>query len=110
MTPTFLHGDQVEVELCGSEDLQKGDVVAFWRDSSLFVHRLYGRKNGMMITKGDRCRNFDPPVEKERVIGRVGAVTRVTSQNPGSFIMYEGAKDAVLSMIYRLLAELRVRL
>ncbi|MDD5223653.1 MAG: S26 family signal peptidase [bacterium] len=110
MVPTINHGDQVEVRACGVEELRKGDVIAFWRNSSLFVHRLYGSKNGMFLTKGDRCRNFDPPVEKERVFGRVDRVTRVTDKNQDLFKISAGMKAIVLSKIYRVMAETRVRL
>jgi len=110
MVPTFSHGDQVEVRTCGVEDLRKGDVVAFWRNSSLFIHRLYGFKNGMLLTKGDRCRNFDPPVEKERVFGRIGKVMRVTSKKQESFKLSGSVKDIFLSKIYRVIAEARVLL
>jgi signal peptidase I len=109
MVPTFNHGDQVEIRTCGVEDLKKGDVIAFWRNSSLFVHRLYGFKKEMLITKGDRCRNFDLPVERERVIGRVEPVTQVTAKNWDLFKLSGSVKDIVLSKIYRVLAGIRLQ-
>ena len=102
MVPTFSHGDQVEVRTCGAEDVKKGDVIAFWRNSSLFVHRLYGFKNGMLITKGDRCRNFDPPVTKERVIGRM--VSKITLREKN----FRYVKDLMISRVYKLKAMMQI--
>lgn len=102
MIPTFNHGDQVEVRTCGVEDLRKGDVIAFWRNSSLFIHRLYGFKNEMLITKGDRCRNFDLPVSEERVIGRL--VRKVTSRERN----FEYIKNIMIFRIYALKARVQM--
>ena len=102
MVPTINHGDQVEVRICRAEDLRKGDVIAFWRDSSLFIHRLYGFREGKLITKGDRCRNFDPPVSEERIIGRF--VRRVTSRKRN----WRYIKDLTISRVYALKARMQM--
>jgi len=102
MIPTFNHGDQVEVQICQAEDLRKGDVVAFWRDSSLFLHRLYGFREGKLITKGDRCRNFDYPVSEERVVGRI--VRNVTSRERD----WGYVKGLIIFRVYALKARMQM--
>ena len=102
MVPTFYHGDQVEIRICPAEDLRKGEVIAFWRDSSLFIHRLYGFREGKLITKGDRCRDFDLPVSEERVVGRF--VRKITSREGN----WEYVKDLVISRAYTLKARMQM--
>jgi hypothetical protein len=110
MVPAINHGDQVKIQSCQAEELCKGDVIAFWRNSSLFVHRLYGQKNGMLLTKGDRCRNFDPPVERERVFGRVDSVMNITGTGLSMGAQLRKMEDKILSTFYSLIARITVKL
>lgn len=59
----------------GMEEVRTGDVVAFGRkDGSMVLHRVAGRKDGELITKGDANEAEDfATVSEEGYLGRKAA-------------------------------------
>ena len=77
MLPFLTEGQLVAVEF-GAERLATGDLLVFRQVDYLVVHRLVGRgsRNGATYyrCRGDGLAGLDPPVDPERVVGRVVAV------------------------------------
>lgn len=74
MTP--LIEDGVRVDISRGTRYLPGDVIAFRReDDQLSVHRVLGlrpsRHGWRFVTRGDAARALDPPLERERILGRV---------------------------------------
>lgn len=109
MVPEINPGDIVNLSICNHWDLRKGDIVAFWKNSNLMIHRLWGGKGNFFITKGDRCRNFDDPVRIERVFGRIESVTRITENNWNLKVLLRKIMHIIIANIYSVYAGLRFR-
>lgn len=109
MAPAIYSGDIVDVSICNSDEIKKGDIAVFWKNSTLFVHRVWGESGGAFFTKGDRCRNFDDPVRKERVFGRVESVTRITEGNWNFKKIFVRFLNISLVFVYSIQAGLKVR-
>ncbi len=80
MRPTLRDGDRVEVEI-GPFRPRAGDVLLFRQADYLAVHRCLGRARGAGAAgpwraRGDGRPRLDPPVEGERLLGRVAAIDR----------------------------------
>ncbi|WP_430597600.1 signal peptidase I [Enterococcus sp. AZ177] len=76
----FYAGDIVVVKLMDGDKVKKDDIVTFGvGDGSRYLtHRvverkgeLNGEKGDYLITKGDANKTNDPPVEADRVLGKV---------------------------------------
>jgi hypothetical protein len=81
MFPILLSGDKVLVKKSSIEDLAAGDIVVWTNDSQqLIAHRILALEISStppsITTKGDLCLEADPPVEFERVLGKIVAVLR----------------------------------
>ncbi len=76
MMPLFLPGDQVVLTAVSPAGLQTGDVITYLNGRHLITHRYWGEKAGSLLVRGDRPVQFDPPVQKEQLIGRVQARRR----------------------------------
>ena len=109
MVPKINPGDIVNLSICNHLDLRKGDIIAFWKDSNLMVHRLWGGKGDFFITKGDRCRYFDDPVRLERVFGRVESVTRIRENNWNIKVFLKRLIDASITSVYSIYAGLKIK-
>jgi|SRR6185295_8165942 len=78
MAPLVAEGERVEI--VAARRYWPGDVVAFAApDGRLVLHRLLGYRplGGRLafVTQGDGCPVADPPVPRERILGRrVGPV------------------------------------
>jgi hypothetical protein len=72
MIPYLRSGDIVNI--CPGKTCHTGDIVLWQKRGSLVLHRVVGRKNGHIITKGDSLSGLDAPVPREQILGR--AVTR----------------------------------
>jgi signal peptidase len=83
MFPLMQGGDRVLVAL-GHADIHVGDVIVFWQEGQLFVHRLIRidrvATSITFLTKGDSAPKFDPPVKREEIIGRVLVIQRESRQ------------------------------
>lgn len=74
MEPAYPTGSLVYAEPAAGEDLQAGDVAAFWHDEDVIVHRVEAvdAEAGELITKGDANAEVDlRPVPYRQVLGRV---------------------------------------
>ncbi len=63
-----LHDGDLIIGLRNTE-IQKGDIIVFWRDDKLIVHGVMEIKNCLIITRGDNSRtNPTPnlPIRKEQ--------------------------------------------
>ena len=78
MQPTLRPGQLLAVEFA-PERLARGDMLIFRQDDLLLVHRLLGPARPIqgrprLRTRGDGALSLDPPVDVDRVIGRVVAL------------------------------------
>jgi len=81
MFPILLSGDKVLVKKSSVDALTAGDVVVWVHDSlQLIAHRVLSVEVSstppLVTTKGDLCLEPDPPVEFDRVLGKIVAVLR----------------------------------
>jgi signal peptidase I len=73
MAPALMIGDIVEA--VPATRLIPGDVVVLHEPGRFIVHRLVATWP-RVITRGDARRNFDAPVTRNRIVGRVVAIER----------------------------------
>jgi hypothetical protein len=78
MAPGLLPGDELVAERIGdARGAGLGDlVVVDIPGLGLVVHRLLWRGRETVRTRGDATGRVDPPVARDRVMGRVVAATR----------------------------------
>ena len=77
MFPTLLSGDKVLVKKTSLEDINSGDIVVFTDDANeRIAHRIVSIDPPFITTKGDLQFDEDPPIEFDRVIGKLMAVLR----------------------------------
>lgn len=76
MRPCIRKNDIVIIKRIPAEEITRGDIICFSRDSEFVIHRLVSIENGSLITKGDRLPNFDIPFSMDKVIGVVVAIER----------------------------------
>lgn len=76
----FYAGDLVLVQMVDSEAVKEGDIVTFsvGDGTRYLTHRvverldeLNGEEGDYLITKGDANKSSDPPIEADRVLGKV---------------------------------------
>lgn len=81
MFPALLSGDKALVRKSSLEDLSTGDIIV-WSDDALnrVAHRILSIQGSstppLITTKGDLQLEADPPVEFDRVLGKIVAVLR----------------------------------
>ncbi len=78
MQPTLRPGQLLAVEFA-PERLARGDMLIFRQGDLLLVHRLLGPARPIhgrprLRTRGDGALTLDPPVDLDRVVGRVVAL------------------------------------
>lgn len=83
MKPTLAEGETLAVEFSPAS-LRRGDLLLFRQADYLVVHRLLGPARfpdgrPCLRTRGDARIALDPPVDPDRVVGRVTAVLRSRS-------------------------------
>jgi phage repressor protein C with HTH and peptisase S24 domain len=72
MWPLIQKGDWVFIEpFLTDPGNQIGEIVLMDRGADFVVHRLIGINNSEIIAQGDRSGFPDPPMEKERILGKV---------------------------------------
>jgi hypothetical protein len=80
MLPALWPGDLLEVHRESAAKIFAGDVVVFRREGRLVAHRVVeklGWPDGtVLVTRGDRLEQTDPPVSPEELLGRVTWVRR----------------------------------
>ncbi|MEW6366678.1 MAG: S24/S26 family peptidase [Acidobacteriota bacterium] len=79
MWPLIRPGDHVDIRLVHPEEPSRGDILAFWNDGSLVVHRLVrkSRTSGALrvCQRGDNQHGWSW-VDADRVVGTVDAIHR----------------------------------
>ena len=80
MLPTVWPGDLVAVRRQSMAEIRQGHVVLFVRDGRFFAHRVVGKicqqDRTLLVTRGDRLKENDPPVSPAELLGRVTGVIR----------------------------------
>ncbi len=94
MQPTLCAGQLIAVEFA-PEHLARGDMLIFRQGDLLLVHRSLGPARSIegrqrLRTRGDGTLSLDPPVDLDRVVGRVVALEagehwRTTRDRPARF-------------------------
>lgn len=79
MNPLIHAGDELYVEF-GGERPRLGEIVVFWENSRMVVHRLVHRRRTvdgeMLVTRGDASLSFDRAFPADQVFGVVRACRR----------------------------------
>ena len=80
MLPAVWPGDVLEVHRESTAEVLPGQLVLFERGGRLVAHRAVEkvRREGqtLLVTRGDRLEQTDPPVSPEELLGRVTWVQR----------------------------------
>jgi RimJ/RimL family protein N-acetyltransferase len=76
MAPLLRDGDRLRVEPLSGRTPAPGEVVVARRGERLVAHRLVEVIGGEVVTRGDACRESDPPLPAGELLGRVVAVER----------------------------------
>jgi len=80
MLPAIWPGDVLEVRRQNVAEISPGQVVLLERQGHLVAHRVIEKVGGpggtLLVTRGDRMRESDPPVPSEELLGRVTCVLR----------------------------------
>jgi signal peptidase I len=76
MYPSLKPGAVIIIEpFIPGDEPSPGEIIAWKRDKDIVVHRVVGvLKNNegiYYITRGDSCKNDDPPVAADRIAGKV---------------------------------------
>jgi len=73
MNPFIKMGDLLYLETHPDGQYQEGEIVAFTRDSLVYIHRLISldKSSGIAVTKGDNLENTDEWLKKEEIVARV---------------------------------------
>jgi hypothetical protein len=72
MWPLIKKGDWVSVEsVLTDPGVQTGEILLVDRGADFVVHRLVGINHSEIITQADRSRLPDPPMKREKILGRV---------------------------------------
>ena len=77
MWPIIRKGDWVIVELILTDTgIQIGEIVLMDRGVDFVVHRLVRINGSEVITHGDWTRLPDPPMKKEKILGKVTLIDK----------------------------------
>jgi signal peptidase I len=83
MVPSILPGDLISVQRAALAEISSGEIVMYSRKGRLFVHRAVrfvgSPEPSLLITRGDRLRDNDPPVSPTELLGKVISVQRGNS-------------------------------
>src|SRR2546426_6271914 len=80
LLPAVWSGDLVAVRRQSMAEIRRGHVVLFVRDGRFFAHRVAGKIRRqdctLLVTRGDRLKENDPPVSAAELLGPVTGVIR----------------------------------
>jgi signal peptidase I len=76
MLPAVFPGDILHVERCGMGEIRVGSIVMFEGYGRLVAHRVIGRADSALITRGDSMPAADPPVTEAALLGTVFSIER----------------------------------
>lgn len=78
--PALNPGDVISIQKAAIEEICIGEIVAFSRDGRLFAHRVVEEIGSvdelLLITRGDRLPQNDPPITPPELLGRITGVER----------------------------------
>jgi hypothetical protein len=74
MLPTLRPGERVVLHAVEPAAIRPQDVIAFRSDGQLVLHRVHAVFPDRVITAGDHCNLFDPPVPTAAVIGAARSI------------------------------------
>lgn len=70
MRPFVWPGGRLSIVRCALDDLEIGDVAVFFDGADLVAHRVLGRREGALVTRGDLSSTLDPPFAASQLAGR----------------------------------------
>jgi len=76
MLPSVWPGDVLTVCRAEAAQVLPGEIVLVARDGSLLAHRVIGKTQRFLITRGDNLSLNDPPVSGNELLGRVTSILR----------------------------------
>lgn len=76
MQPLVHPGDAVLIQAVPLWSLQRGDIIAVWRESSVLTHRLIAADQHGWHTQGDASPNPDSAVAGAHILGRAVGIER----------------------------------
>ncbi len=120
MEPEIPVGSVIYVEEAAPEEVQEGDVIAFWSNNSVIAHRVVKNKivEGSFVTRGDANAQEDMnDIDYEALIGRVAAhypmlgqlMVLYTSSMGKAYVICFAACGAMFNMLAGRIRERRRR-
>ena len=76
MLPSVWPGDVITVRRRTAPELLPGQIVLCYRNQAFTAHRLIGKRNDCLITRGDSLSYDDPPFREAEVLGEVVSILR----------------------------------
>ncbi|MDW7680343.1 MAG: signal peptidase I [bacterium] len=80
MAPLIRIGDRVVIKSTKSVSLSSGDIILYLNGNSFCTHRFVTittkGEEQKLVTRGDRFRAFDAPVDQEKYLGKVISILR----------------------------------
>jgi hypothetical protein len=76
MLPSVWPGDILIVSQCNAADLSPGQIVLCYRNHELVAHRLVGKRDNCLMTRGDSLLWKDRPFRDDEVLGEVISILR----------------------------------
>ena len=105
MYPLIHHGDTLFIQPGIADELGTGDI-AFFRlpTGSFVVHRLIRKTQAnSLLMNGDSAREFDEPVVKEQVFGKLSKI-----EHDGKMLSLEGRFNNLIGWLIIQLAQHRI--
>ena len=76
MLPSVQPGDILTIRRKSLAELAVGQIVLMHRNGGLVSHRVVGKREGHLITRGDSLPYLDPPAPENEVLGEVVSIVR----------------------------------
>src|SRR5213594_1624457 len=76
MLPSVWPGDILTVCRAEARQILPGEIVLVARDGLLRAHRLIGKTERFLVTRGDSLLLNDPPVSDNELLGKVTSILR----------------------------------
>lgn len=73
MWPWLRPGGTLRVERCALDAMRLGDIAVWFEGRRLVAHRVVGRREQLLVTRGDWSAKDDPPVGQAELIGRASS-------------------------------------
>ena len=67
MIPVLIPNDIVKIESLRTEPIV-GNIVVYYSEGKLVIHRVIKRNKNMIVTRGDNCDNEDTPIPIELIV------------------------------------------